>query len=304
MRLQQLRQRQGTRWGIKLCVAALAVLPVCAIQPDNQLVRAIEPSKQPPAPAAVLATELVSEDTEQLECSFNDRQIALLEKLNRSDRGNLTRLKRIVVPDRWDLDELAYSPLPITYQQALRFPKAMVVYIPGQVFGAYQRGKLVRWGPVSTGARSSRTPGGLFHLNWKATLKRSTVNRNWLLPWYFNFQNQRGHSFHQYELPGRPASHGCIRLLDRDASWIFDWGEQWDLGPKGWEIRKQGTPVLIVGEYDHDSPAMWRTAGYLEAGGRIPPVEQEISLTFAELLPDQNKDEKSTEKAAPAVADD
>jgi hypothetical protein len=286
MRLQQVLR---SNWKIKLCLAGIAVLPISAIQPGNQ----------PAPPSAELATKPVSGDPEQLECSFTDKQIELIEKLNRSDRGNLIRLKRIVVPDRWDLDELAYSPLPITYKPAQRFSKAMVVYKPGQVFGAYQRGKLVRWGPVSTGAQSSPTPGGLFHLNWKATLKRSTVNRGWLLPWYFNFQNKRGHSFHTYELPGRPASHGCIRLLDRDASWIYNWGEQWELGPRGWEIRAQGTPVLIVGEYNHDNPAMWRTAGYLEAGGQIPLIEQEISVTFAELLPDEKKEEK-----APSVADD
>ena len=291
MRLQQVR---WLKWAATILVAGLAVLPVSAIQPVDQ----------PLPPAVTLAAEPVSEDPEQLECSFNDKQIELLEKLNRSDRGNLIELDRIVVPDRWDLDELAYSPLPVTYSQAQRFPKAMVVYKPGQVFGAYQRGKLVRWGPVSTGAKSSRTPGGLFHLNWKTTLKRSTVNRNWLLPWYFNFMNKRGHSFHQYELPGRPASHGCIRLLERDATWIYEWGEQWELGPRGWEIRKQGTPVLIVGEYDHDSPAMWRTASYLEAGGQIPLVEREISVTFAELLPDEKKDEKQVEVREPTVSDD
>ena len=211
MRLQQVQWR---KWRIKLCLAGLAVLPVSAVQPGSRL----DPS------AVALATEPVSEDPEQLECSFNDKQIELLEKLNRTDRNNLIRLKRIVVPHRWDLDELAYSPLPITYKQAQRLPKAMVVYKPGQVFGAYQHGKLVRWGPVSTGAKASRTPGGLFYLNWKTTLKRSTLNRNWLLAWYFNFQNKRGHSFHQYELPGRPVSHGCVRLLERDAAWIYDLG--------------------------------------------------------------------------------
>ena len=57
---------------------------------------------------------------------------------------------------------------------------------------------------------------------------------------------------------------------------------------------------MIVGEYDHDRPALWRTARYLEAGGQIPLVEQEISLTFAELLPD----EKNAEEEATAAADD
>jgi len=114
MRLQQLR---WIKWGIKLCLAGLAILPVSAVHPGNQ----------PPPPAVELSTEPVSQDPEQLECSFNDKQIELLEKLNRSDRGNLVRLKRIVVPDRWDLDELTYSSLPIAYRQAQRFSKALVV---------------------------------------------------------------------------------------------------------------------------------------------------------------------------------
>ena len=45
---------------------------------------------------------------------------------------------------------------------------------------------------------------------------------------------------------------------------------------------------------------MWRTASYLETGGQIPLVEQEISFTFAKFLPD----EKNAEEEAPALADD
>ena len=38
----------------------------------------------------------------------------------------------------------------------------MVVYLPGQLFAAYEFGRLVRWGPVSSGRRSN--PNGLWKL--------------------------------------------------------------------------------------------------------------------------------------------
>ena len=132
---------------------------------------------------------------EQLTCSFSRPQISLLEKLNRADRDHLVELGEIVVPDRWDLHDLAYSPLAVHYAALEDFAKAVVVHKPGQVFGAYERGRLVRWGPVNSGAASSPTPDGLFYLNWKSTGRHSTVNRNWFLRWYFNFHNRRGTRF-------------------------------------------------------------------------------------------------------------
>ncbi len=217
--------------------------------------------------------EPVSGDREQLECRFAAAELALLEKLNRIDRGRIAALERIVVPDRWDLPETAYSPLSRQFSWAAYFPKAVVVSKRLQAFAAYERGRLVHWGPVSAGAANSPTPSGLFHLNWRSPGRRSTVNRNWFLKWYFNFSNKRGHSFHEYELPGLPASHGCVRLLSRDAQWIYDWGDSWRLAPRGRKIVKRGTPVLILGAYDHASDKPWLTAETLDLETVALPVE-------------------------------
>ena len=238
------------------------------------------PSENPVSERARLRMEPVSDDPEQLTCGFTQSQISLLEKLNRSDRDHLVELNEIVVPERWDLDELAYSPLAVHHAALEGFAKALVVHKPGQVFCAYEKGRLVRWGAVNSGAESTPTPSGLFYLNWKSPGHRSTVNRNWFLPWYFNFHNRRGHSFHHYELPGKPASHGCLRLLERDAMWLYEWGDEWTLGPRGWTIENPGTAVLIVGEYDHSRQAPWRTARYLMAGGRLPFGEDMILVTL------------------------
>jgi len=55
---------------------------------------------------------------------------------------------------------------------------------------------------VSTGRRETPTPDGAFHLTWRARSRRSTDNEDWLLEWYFNFVNERGVSFHLFDLPG------------------------------------------------------------------------------------------------------
>jgi lipoprotein-anchoring transpeptidase ErfK/SrfK len=186
---------------------------------------------------------------------FSEEQIAVLEKVNRADRVHLRRLPTVVVPDVWSRDETAYSPFPSLYESASSAPKALVVMIDIQAFAAYERGQLMRWGPVSTGARGRETTPGRLSLNWKSRGRHSTVNPDWYMPWYFNIRNEQGVAFHAYALPGRPASHGCIRLLERDAVWLFSWGEEWRL-EKG-RVRAPGTPVLIVGRYDFDAPPPW-----------------------------------------------
>ena len=232
--------------------------------------------------------EFVSDDFEQLECRFSDVELELLEKLNRVDRERLSELGKIVVPDRWDLPETAYSPLPQWFTWAAYFPKAIVVSQELQAFGAYEDGHLVSWGPVSTGAKKSPTPNGLFHLNWRSKSHRSTVNRSWLLNWYFNFSNERGHSFHEYELPGLPASHGCVRMLRRDAYWMHEWGDSWELDERGWNIERAGTPLLVLGAYSHSDPKPWLEPSSIDLESAVLPGEA-LDLVAAVLLARENE---------------
>ncbi len=199
---------------------------------------------------------------------FTASQVALLEKLNRADRGHLPRLDRLIVPDRWEADELEYSPFPREVGELAGYPKALIVHQPLQVFGAYENGRLVRWGPVSSGREAHPTPGGAFHLNWRSRGRHSTIDPDWYMKWYFNFHNTRGLALHQYALPGHPASHACVRLLERDARWIYGWGEGWRVDERGWELREPGTPLWILGRYDFGAPPPW-----LKEGETHPPVE-------------------------------
>jgi len=126
-----------------------------------------------------------------------------------------------------------------------------------QAFAAYQLGNLVLWGPTSTGKEETPTPNGLFHTNWKAEETISTFDDEWVLKWSFNIDNFEGVSLHQYEMPGYPASHSCVRLYAKDAEWIYNWADQWIVTADEESIRAYGTPVIIFDEYDFDSPKPW-----------------------------------------------
>jgi len=206
-----------------------------------------------------------------LKARFAPWQLALLEKLNRADARHLARQDALVVPLAWPTDELRYSPFPVSFPASTAMPKLLVVDQPAQAFAAYQEGQLVRWGPVSTGRPSHPTPSGLFYLNWRARGRDSTVNPAWYMEWYVNFHNTRGLALHAYALPGHPASHACIRLLTRDAIWIYEWADVWILDRRG-QLTSVGTPLLIVGQYAFDVAPPWRSLAQLARGVVLPEV--------------------------------
>jgi hypothetical protein len=205
---------------------------------------------------------------------FTAAQIEVLEMLNRRDRAHLVRadppVPGIVVPVSWVDDPLVYSPFPRTWPAAEPHAKAIVVHQAMQAFGAYENGRLVRWGPVSTGRKETPTPEGSFNLTWRARSRRSTDNEDWLLEWYFNFVNERGVSFHLFDLPGYPASHACVRMLLRDAQWLYGWGEQWSLDDSRREVMMPGTPVVILGTYPFGAPPAWLSLDALSAPLTLP----------------------------------
>lgn len=215
--------------------------------------------------------ETPADRTGSLRERFGESQLALLEKLNRADLEHLGQLRELVVPESWG-DELSYSVLPERYPSSDVWPTFLVVYLPGQLFGAYEFGSLARWGPVSTGRGGSPTSAGRFALNWRSTGRTSTVDPDWFMRWYFNFGNREGLAF-----------HGCIRLLERDARWLFEWGQGWQLDPSGTRVLTPGTPVFIVGHYDFDAPPPWRSLTWLSGRVELPSASTSEIDTAASL---------------------
>ncbi len=178
--------------------------------------------------------------------------------INRLDNMHLVIGDSLCIPDTLPGDFQYFSPFPKHLSVLDSIPKILIFSYPVQAFGAYEYGKLVRWGPTSLGKRKTPTPEGLYFTNWKAKETISTINEEWILPWAFNIDNFNGISIHEFELPGYPASHSCARLLEADAEWFYYWADQWIVSRDGERIVAYGTPVIIYGKYDYHSRAPWR----------------------------------------------
>ena len=190
----------------------------------------------------------------------------LIELLNRQTVENTPLGDTLVVPTQYDLDFRAYSPFPRYYPGAHDIGKVFIIHKKVQAFAAYQYGKLARWGIVNTGnPDSTATPNGRFNFNWKQRERVSTLSPpgdEWRMRWVFNFVASRGIHVHQYSMPtGGPTSHGCVRLVDADAKWIYDWAEPWNttkghIGPASIQgkLLNPGTMVLVLGDEPAGDP--------------------------------------------------
>lgn len=194
----------------------------------------------------------------KLDEEFGSDKRKIILALNRLDSRNIIRGDSLIIPDTVFNDIMPYSPFPKLVPVLDSVKKILIFSYPIQAFAAYEFGKLVRWGPTSLGKRSTPTPTGLFHTNWKSKETISTIDSTWILPWAFNFDNFEGVSMHQFDLPGYPASHACCRLLETDAEWIFYWAEQWILTRDEEDIVAYGTPVIIYGKYDYKNRRPWK----------------------------------------------
>jgi L,D-transpeptidase catalytic domain len=90
-------------------------------------------------------------------------------------------------------------------------PVVVLVSIPLQVMHVYRNGILIGRSTVSTGSKGHRTPSGVFTILEKRQSHRSNKYNNAPMP---NMQRLTwtGICMHSGQIPGYPASHGCIRL--------------------------------------------------------------------------------------------
>jgi hypothetical protein len=175
---------------------------------------------------------------------------------NRTDAENLKKMDSIIVPKDLTGDIEFYLPFPLEVAALKEVNKIILFSYPSQTFAAYENGQLVRTGPTNTGREKDQTPTGLFFTNWKAEETTSTFNDEWDLKWNYNIANKLGVGFHQYSLPGYPASHSCLRLQERDARYLYDWADQWILADAE-TVKVKGTPVIVFGTYDFKAPKPW-----------------------------------------------
>ncbi|MCB0696398.1 MAG: L,D-transpeptidase [Chitinophagaceae bacterium] len=192
----------------------------------------------------------------------------IVELTNRITGDNFKNGRALMIPDSFVQDFKAYSPYPFYYTAADTVAKLFIIDKFTQTFGAYEYGKLVRWGLLSSGRTNDKTPAGRYNFNWKDEYRLSNAappGEKWELFFMFDFQAIWGLHVHQYSLPiNKPVSHGCVRVSMADAKWNYNWANGW-VHKKG-KLVRNGTPVMIIHDNPTGNAAHWKiTDGKIES---------------------------------------
>jgi lipoprotein-anchoring transpeptidase ErfK/SrfK len=136
--------------------------------------------------------------------------------------------------------------------------RRIVVNLSAQQAYLYHRGKLVAQSPISSGREGKRTPTGRFQVIEKDIDHRSSLYGDFVrdgglvkanvdvrtaqrppgsrfvgtsMPYFLRFSG--GHGLHAGNLPGHPASAGCVRLPYRHARRFYN-------------AVRVGTPLTVI----------------------------------------------------------
>jgi hypothetical protein len=114
-------------------------------------------------------------------------------------------------------------------------PVVILVSITEQRLYAYRNGILIAYSTVSTGKPGHETPTGVFHVLEKDADHESNLFPGAKMP---NMERLTwtGIALHAGNLPGYPASHGCVRLPLEMSRLLF-------------ELDPMGTTVVIADEH-------------------------------------------------------
>ena len=96
-------------------------------------------------------------------------------------------------------------------ERAATGPVDIVVSIPQQLAYIYRGETLIGMTTVSTGRRGNETPTGRFPILEKRREHYSNLYNNAPMP-FMQRLTWDGVALHAGHIPGRPASHGCVRL--------------------------------------------------------------------------------------------
>ena len=236
----------------------------------------------------------------EFEKKYTPQERYTILALNRLDAKNRRNADTLVIPAEIDSTLMSYSPFPIQLDVLSKVKKFVIFSYPIQAYGVYSNGNLVKWGPTSMGKKSAQTTRGLTFANWKKKLAISTVKSEWKLPYNFNIHNLGGIGWHEYDLPGYPASHSCLRLLRKDAMWLYSYADTWILNPGGATTKAKGTPVMVFGDYQWGGQKPWRKLLTDPNANNISVEEMEKLL--GPLVEKMLKEQTNREQVADSIA--
>lgn len=221
---------------------------------------------------------------ERVEKIFGDRGEDIL-RFNRVDRRHVYPGVSLKIPK--DLSDIeGFAPLPDFYPDAAEEEKFILIDLSEQFLGAYEYGHLTLSFPTASGERLNRTPTGDFRVTAFNRQHKSSLYKiektSIPYPMHYGLRfyiSPYGVAYwiHGRDLPGYPASHGCVGLYDEemqkrfyrypspplltDARRLFEWviGELPD--PGRLTPMKEGPRVRIIGEEQDWNNAEKRSKG-------------------------------------------
>ena len=193
-------------------------------------------------------------------------------RFNRIDRRHAWPGMTLKVPRRLD-DIKDFTPLPVLLPAAEQDEKFILVNLTEQFLGAYELGQLVFSFPIASGDSKFITPTGEFRLTafsrnhvsslFKIEKTRIPYPMHYALRFFIN-RKDVAFWIHGRDLPGYPASHGCVGLYDEEmqkkyyrnpdepeltaAKTLYEWAIGTTPDDGGLTSLKGGPRVLIIGE--------------------------------------------------------
>ena len=113
-------------------------------------------------------------------------------------------------------------------------PLVILISLPDQTLSAYRNGVRIAYSSISSGTKGRSTPAGVFTILEKEVTHFSNKYNHAPMP-YMQRLTWKGVAMHGGDLPGYPASHGCIRLPHEFAKKLYS-------------LTTRGTTVIVMDE--------------------------------------------------------
>lgn len=174
------------------------------------------------------------------------------------------------LPETMPLDAL--RPGDYIWQPELQptGPVSIIISLPEQLVHVYRNGVRIAVSTCSTGKAGYETPTGTFVVLQKHKDHYSNLYDNAPMP---NMQRLTwgGVALHAGNLPGYPASHGCVRLPREFSEKLFD-------------VTHMGTPIIVSGA--HGDPFELTHPGMVLSGYGESMMESELAGIEQNRRPD------------------